>query len=592
MSKQSTVYAPDEIMPLATLKLYLRVTLENRFYAWASLLMPLGVVLFSVAVPFFASKVLAGIAQQSTNLTNDLIWLGTSSLAGMLCNRYGFYAACRMQAQTMSRLNEMALRQLLNRSVGFHANRVSGKLVSDALDFVGAYGDLANATLTSGLPLLASIFVGLTIVTLVSWPLGLFLMMVVGVTLTWAYLSSRRRATLRHRRLVVTKRVTAHLADNIVNAQTVKTFGQEKSELKHNHTLSKKLEDLRIRDWKMMGRSGSNRMGTLLLMQFAMIFLIIHLTRNDPSTLSAGIFALTYTSMLTSRLFDINALLRIFDDGLLRAAPMSAVLREDVEIEDASNAAALDVTNAAVDLQNVRFAYDENKNDAIFSGLNLSIRPGEKIGLVGPSGGGKSTLTRLLLRFDDIQDGTIAIDGQDIAKVTQNSLRKSIAYVPQEPLLFHRTVAENISYGRPDASREDIIEAARKAEADTFITNLTDGYDTVVGERGVKLSGGQRQRIAIARAILKDAPILILDEATSALDSESEVLIQKALWELMKGRTAIVIAHRLSTIQKMDRIIVLDQGTIVEEGTHKQLLTNKGLYAKLWSHQSGGFIEE
>jgi ATP-binding cassette subfamily B protein len=228
----------------------------------------------------------------------------------------------------------------------------------------------------------------------------------------------------------------------------------------------------------------------------------------------------------------------------------------------------------------------------VFDELNLHIQSGEKIGLVGPSGGGKSTLTRLMLRFDDVQAGSITIDGQNIADVTQASLRQNIAYVPQEPLLFHRTIGENISYGRPEAKQSEIAEAARKAKADEFITKLADGYKTVVGERGVKLSGGQRQRVAIARAILKDAPILILDEATSALDSESEVLIQQALWELMKGRTAIVIAHRLSTIQKMDRIIVLDDGKIVEEGTHKQLLAKKGLYAKLWSHQSGGFIEE
>jgi ATP-binding cassette subfamily B protein len=231
-------------------------------------------------------------------------------------------------------------------------------------------------------------------------------------------------------------------------------------------------------------------------------------------------------------------------------------------------------------------------DEAIFSSFNLDIKAGQKIGLVGHSGAGKTTFTRLLLRFSDLQSGEILIDGQNIAKITQESLHQSIAFVPQEPLLFHRSIRENIAYGKPGASTKAIISAAKRAHADEFVDQLANGYETLVGERGVKLSGGQRQRIAIARAMLKDAPILLLDEATSALDSESEVLIQDALWKLMEGRTAIVIAHRLSTIQKMDRIIVLEQGQIVEQGSHKELLALNGTYAKFWAHQSGGFMED
>jgi ATP-binding cassette subfamily B protein len=199
---------------------------------------------------------------------------------------------------------------------------------------------------------------------------------------------------------------------------------------------------------------------------------------------------------------------------------------------------------------------------------------------------------RLMLRFNDIDGGEILIDGQNIAHIAQDDLRKSIAYVPQEPIMFHRSLLENINYGRQDATKEEVIQAAKMAHAHDFILQLPEGYNTLVGERGVKLSGGQRQRIAIARAMLKDAPILVLDEATSALDSDSEVLIQDSLWKLMEGRTAIVIAHRLSTIQKMDRIIVLEDGKIEEEGKHKDLLASGGTYAKLWAHQSGGFIDE
>jgi ATP-binding cassette subfamily B protein len=272
---------------------------------------------------------------------------------------------------------------------------------------------------------------------------------------------------------------------------------------------------------------------------------------------------------------------------------MTEILQEDAEIVDQPNAQPLAIKTGAIDLQNVHFRYHDSQADqAVFSELNLHVAPGEKVGLVGPSGGGKSTLTRLLLRFEDIDDGQIAIDGQNIAAITQASLRQAISYVPQEPLLFHRSVRENITYGKDGATDTELFQAARAAHADAFINDLPEKYDTIVGERGVKLSGGQRQRVAIARAILKDAPILVLDEATSALDSESEVLIQDALWKLMESRTAIVIAHRLSTIQKMDRIIVLDNGRIVEQGTHKELLRHKGVYANLWAHQSGGFIEE
>jgi ATP-binding cassette subfamily B protein len=210
---------------------------------------------------------------------------------------------------------------------------------------------------------------------------------------------------------------------------------------------------------------------------------------------------------------------------------------------------------------------------------------------VGPSGGGKTTITKLLLRFMDVESGQVTIDGQDISRVSQQDLRRSIAYVPQEPLLFHRSLAENIRYGRPAASQTEVMEAAKLAHAHDFIERLPDKYQTKVGERGVKLSGGQRQRVAIARAILKDSPIIILDEATSSLDSSSEKLIQEALWELMKGRTALVIAHRLSTVQRMDRIVVLDEGRIIEQGNHAELLKKKGIYSELWNHQTGGFIK-
>ncbi|HQN64543.1 MAG TPA: ABC transporter ATP-binding protein [Methylophilus sp.] len=270
-------------------------------------------------------------------------------------------------------------------------------------------------------------------------------------------------------------------------------------------------------------------------------------------------------------------------------------LAQQHSIVDAPDAKSLQVKQGHVVFQQVDFAYGAQRQ--ILSGFQLDIQPGEKVGLVGRSGAGKSTIVNLLLRFYDVQGGKIQIDGQDIKAVTQNSLRAQIGMVTQDTSLLHRSVRENIIYGRPDATEDEVISAAKRAEAHDFIMQLRDakgrtGYDAHVGERGVKLSGGQRQRIAIARVMLKDAPILILDEATSALDSEVEAVIQQSLYQLMEGKTVVAIAHRLSTIAAMDRLIVLDDGRIVEQGTHKQLLDHNGLYANLWARQSGGFLAE
>ena len=259
-----------------------------------------------------------------------------------------------------------------------------------------------------------------------------------------------------------------------------------------------------------------------------------------------------------------------------------------LEITNKPNATELNCTNGQITFKNVKFHY--KGTEPLFENKSIEIRAGQKVGLVGYSGGGKSTFVNLILRFYDVTDGAILIDEQDIREVTQESLRKNIAMIPQDPSLFNRTLMENIRYGRADASDREVMEAAKQAHAHEFIEKLPDGYNSLVGERGVKLSGGQRQRIAIARAILKNAPILILDEATSQLDSLTENVIQESMWELMQNKTTIVIAHRLSTLLHMDRILVFDKGKIVEDGTHNELLAKQGLYKKLWDAQVGGFL--
>jgi len=306
--------------------------------------------------------------------------------------------------------------------------------------------------------------------------------------------------------------------------------------------------------------------------------------------LTVGDFVLIQSYLLGTfgQLTGLGYQLRRFYDSFAEAGEMVAILETPHEIRDRKSAKPIAVTEGEVWFDNVNFYF--NKLKPVLRDFNLTIKGGERVALVGPSGAGKSTITKLLLRLYDLPEGEIKIDKQNIAKVTQESLRNATAFVPQEPILFHRTLMENIRYGRRDATDEEVIAAAKKAHCHEFISGLAQGYNTHVGERGIKLSGGERQRVAIARAILKDAPILVLDEATSSLDSESEALIQDALETLMEGKTVIVIAHRLSTIMKMDRIVVMEQGRVIAQGTHLQLIRERGLYQKLWSIQAGGFL--
>jgi ATP-binding cassette subfamily B protein len=585
----------DEIDTKKVFRFMYRESFKTKRLWWSVLLMPIAALCIGTALPYISSHILAQLAQHGAdfNWLHDMLAFVVIATVGAISNRYGFLSLLSSQAHTLERVHNDMLDKLLQKSTTFFANRMSGKIISDGISLDSAIIQFQDLLAINALPFVLNILAGLIIVSLQSTYLGLGLLVITLTVFASAVYSSNQRSKYRAARHEAARTVRGNFSDVITNNQTVKVFAQEGFELEKQAGLARTLTEHRLKDWILISKNGNNRIITVLTLQLLFIGLVLMVVRDNPGALAAGIFGFTFSLNLTNKLFDITNMIRSFENAITDAYPMIDIMSEKPGIIDVPHAPRLVVKRGSIEFDNVDFHYeDSRKQNKLFNQLTLGISAGEKIGLVGHSGGGKTTVTKLILRLMDIQDGAIKIDGQDIARVTQESLRSAISYVPQEPLLFHRTIAENIAYGKPSATPKQIIVAADKAFAGEFIKTLPLGYDTLVGERGVKLSGGQRQRIAIARAILKDAPILVLDEATSALDSESEVLIQKALWKLMEGRTAIVIAHRLSTIQKMDRIIVLDEGKIVEEGSHNQLLKKKGKYAELWAHQSGGFIED
>ncbi|MGF1741877.1 ABC transporter ATP-binding protein/permease [Vibrio profundum] len=389
--------------------------------------------------------------------------------------------------------------------------------------------------------------------------------------------------------------MTGRIVDSYTNIATVKLFSHSQRETEYaEQGMNGFLKTVHIQMRLVTGFDIAVNLTNYLLV-FAISALSIVLWAN--SAISIGVIAIAISLALRINgmsmwiMWEVGALF----ENMGTVVDGMKTLSKPITIQDKPDATELKVSQGGISFDNVSFHYGEKKG--VISNLNLHIKPGEKVGLVGRSGAGKSTLVNLLLRFHDVEGGEIRIDDQEISSVTQDSLRSNIGMVTQDTSLLHRSIRDNILYGKPDASEQDLHMATKQAHAHDFIQSLTDpfgnvGYDAQVGERGVKLSGGQRQRVAISRVLLKNAPLLVLDEATSALDSEVEAAIQESLNELMEGKTVIAIAHRLSTIAAMDRLIVLDEGNIVEQGTHQQLINNKGIYAQLWAHQTGGFIGE
>ncbi|MEN9405189.1 MAG: hypothetical protein RLY47_148 [Candidatus Parcubacteria bacterium] len=519
-----------------------------------------------------------------------LIWGLSLKALGWFSWRPISFITSWIQTRVMSNLSNKAFSNILHHSHEFFTNSFVGSLTRKINRFASAYETIFDQFAYSLIPLFISTVAMLFVIFSRSKEIGFALLIWCVVLIYVNYLVIKWKQKYEEERAAADTKVGAIASDTLTNSTTIKLFSAFDHEEGVFGAAVEALRKIRLFTWNI--NETVRAVQGLLTIIIEVVVMLGSVQLYQKGLLTVGDFVLfqTYILTLSNSLWGIGWVLKNLYQSFADAKEMVEILDMPFGVKDVPDAGTLKVAEGKIDFIDVIFNFNETRR--VLDGFSLSIAPGEKVAFIGPSGAGKTTVTKLLFRFHDVTSGTILIDGQDISKVTQDSLRDAIALVPQEPILFHRSLMDNIRYGRRDATDEEVLEAAKKARCHEFISSLPDGYDTMVGERGVKLSGGERQRVAIARAILKDAPILVLDEATSSLDSESEHLIQEALNILMEGKTVIVIAHRLSTIITMDRIIVIEGGNIRAMGTHDELLTKDDLYKKLWSIQAGGFLKE
>ncbi len=555
------------------------------------LLFGMGALVSMVIIPNFYKKIIDAI---TTGSSFEIIVSVIGSIFVAVCLHTLFdrgfeYFDARNISKVFTYNAAYALEHTTTHSYQFFANNFAGSLVTKMKRFITSadqlYGFFVRDFVLAGVAVVGVLVVlfynNVLLGTLALVWFTIFFFAMVYFT--------KIRIPLEREKSKMESKVTGVISDIITNIINLKLFSSKKREQKDFDALLKEEDRIRMRTWNMANGAYTCQSIITIFAQVSLIYTSVWLWSKGLITPGTIVLTVSYSQILFNRLGFLGSSIRRFTDAYTNAKEFTDLLNEQVEITDPTKPEVLAVTKGNVKFNDVSFAYKNGR--PIFEHFNLKIKSGEKVGIIGTSGAGKTTVTKLILRFADVTGGSITIDGQDIRNITQDDLRSVVSYVPQDPILFHRSLRDNMAYGRPNATEEEIIEASKEAHCHEFISLLEHGYDTLVGERGIKLSGGERQRVAIARAILKNAPVLILDEATSSLDSVSETHIKEALDRLMEGKTTIVIAHRLSTIEKMDRIIVLEKGKIVEEGDHKELLAKKGTYFNFWDHQNRGFIE-
>ena len=554
-----------------------------------------GVFLADVLNPFLYKKIIDLISGSTPSiliggqLFQIVFYIFIVVLSYQIFYRLGDYLIITFEANVMREIHNYTFSELVKQSYKFFSNNFSGSLVAKAKRFSSSFEKIIDI-ITFNFWFTFIQMTGVFVVLFINVPKVAFILLLWAIVYMFiTILFVRKKIEYDILEASADSKVTASFSDVIANILNVKIFSGREKEKKIFKDVTLDEYQKRKKAW-LFGNFQNTIQGLLMgTAQVIVLYTMVSLWLKGSISTGTVVLIQVYMFGVFDHLWFMGrALVQLFK-ALAEAKEMTDLLDKKPAIMDIPNPEKCLINEGKINFENVRFEY--TKGHGVFKDFTFEIAPGEKIGLVGHSGSGKTTIVKMLLRFSDVKEGRILIDGQDISKIKQDELRSVISYVPQEPILFHRTIKENIAYSTHNATDEEIKEAARKAHADEFIMKLPYGYETLVGERGIKLSGGERQRIAIARAMLKHAPILLLDEATSSLDSISESYIQDAFNELMKGKTAIVIAHRLSTVQKMDRIVVLEKGKIVENGTHKELLEKNGYYAELWNHQTGGFLK-
>jgi ABC-type multidrug transport system fused ATPase/permease subunit len=595
-SKTASAAAYTGEIPRTPLRFLYYLGAKYKLLGSLSFLLVIGAETLNVLIFYVSAQLVDAFTAAADSLAGQqsvLLWWGGIFLLVSAGNSLLYRASAFTAIPWVIRFHKDGYNELYDyltrHSHTYFSNRFAGSLSNKVSNAVDSAAGLMFQILWTFFSELVGIVVTLILFFTIDYRLGLLLLTVLLLVLAFNVVAVKHRRPLVVTYAEASSKSRGEGVDSITNISAVRQYARRSHELSR---LNLVFED---RAWKDVKQS--------LFGEWIMVANTLFAVAMTASVISFLYVALQDGSITTGALVLVLGLLgRIGYMFITVGQALNRFIREygnveeglneilvDHELVDVPKASKLSDVKGTIGWKNVSFEFDQNQ---VFRDFNLTIPSNERVGLVGPSGAGKSTFVSLLLRQHDLASGEIQIDGQNIAEVTQDSLREQIAVVPQEPMLFHRSIRENIAYGKIGATDEEIIAVAKKAQAHDFISELPEGYDTLVGERGVKLSGGQKQRVAIARAMLKNAPILVLDEATSALDSESEVAIQKALHQLMVGKTVVAIAHRLSTLREMDRIIVLDQGEIVEDGSHDALVAYGGVYARLWEHQAGGFLTE
>jgi ATP-binding cassette subfamily B protein len=574
---------------------------DRAAFAGACTAIVLGTLANAVAAPLIFAALLSRISQLGSH---EGLWQSFGPLlvayalvlaAATLFGRVGGWMNWGATLRSFGRAITSGYDHLMSLSHSWHTDRPSGEVIATLETSTWAFVDMIDAMVWGILRISVTTLGAIVVLGVVAWPVAVVMAGLVGVFVLVLHRRMGRVVAAEKEFSDAHSRATGVIADTIANLTTVRSQAAEEREKEHVGALVANSLSADLRARKVFTTTRIQMESAMAFFNWASIVVGVVLALHHVAAAGAVYLILFYATFVGTSLEESFEFIRMISRAIGRCAKFAGIAATRPDIVDLPGAPDMVVPHGRVEFRDLRFAY--RAGPPLFAGLDLRIEPGEHVGLVGPSGSGKTTLTKLMLRYADRDGGLIEIDGQDIACVTQHSLRGHIAYVPQDPQMLHRTIAQNICYGMEGGDAHavdmDLVRAVgRAAYVDEFVERLPDGYETVVGERGMKLSGGQRQRVAIAQAMAKGAKVLVLDEATSALDSESESLVQEALWHLMEGTTALVVAHRLATIARLDRIVVLDRGRVVEQGTHAELLAagRNGVYGRLWAHQSGGFL--